>query len=47
MEQPNLTLGWSYDLFNRIFQMDLNEVNEPFETAGGLSEHGDGYNGCE
>jgi len=37
LEQPNLTLGWSYDLLNRIFQMNLNEVNEPIETDTGLS----------
>jgi len=37
MEQPNLTLGWSYDLLKRVFQMDLSEVNEPIETATGLS----------
>ena len=37
LEQPNLTLGWSYDLLNRIFEMNLNEVNEPIETASGLS----------
>jgi len=37
MEQPNLTLGWSYDLLNRIFQMNLDEVSEPIETATGLS----------
>jgi len=37
MEQPNLTLGWSYDLLNRIFQMNLDEVNEPIETTTGLS----------
>jgi hypothetical protein len=37
MEQPNLTLGWSYDLLNRIFQMNLDEVNEPIETSTGLS----------
>lgn len=37
MEQPNLTLGWSYDLLNRIFQMDLGEASEPIETTTGLS----------
>jgi len=37
MEQPNLTLGWSYDLLGKIFKMDLNEINEPFETPTGLS----------
>jgi len=37
MEQPNLTLGWSYDLLRRIFEMDLSEVNDPIETTTGLS----------
>lgn len=37
MEQPDLTLGWSYDLLNKIFQMAEGEVNEPFETPHGLS----------
>jgi len=37
MEQPNLTLGWSYDLLNKIFQMSEGEVNDPFETPNGLS----------
>ncbi len=37
MEQPNLTLGWSYDLLNKIFQMNLNEINEPVETSSGIS----------
>jgi len=36
-EQPNFTLGWSYDLLNKIFQMSVNEVREPFETTTGLS----------
>jgi len=37
MEQPNLTLGWSYSLLNKVFQMNLEEVNEPIETTTGLS----------
>lgn len=37
MEQPNLTLGWSYELLDKIFRMDEGEVNEPLETPGGLS----------
>lgn len=36
MEQPNLTLGWSYDLLDKIFQMEVNEIHEPFETSSGL-----------
>lgn len=37
MERPNLTLGWSYDLLDKIFKMKENDVNEPFETLNGLS----------
>jgi peptidyl-prolyl cis-trans isomerase D len=37
MEQPNLTLGWSYDLLNELFGMDINEISRPFETPNGLS----------
>jgi len=35
-EQPNLALGWSYDLLNRVFQMGIEEVNKPFETSTGM-----------
>ena len=35
-DQPNLTLGWPYDLLNRIFEMGLSEVNKPFETSNGM-----------
>jgi hypothetical protein len=37
MEQPNLALGWSYDLLDKIFQMSVNEVSEPFEATTGIS----------
>jgi len=37
MERPNLTLGWSYDLLNRIFKMELKEVNEPIESDNSIS----------
>jgi len=36
MEQPNLALGWSYDLLDKIFKMKENDVNEPFEISSGL-----------
>ncbi len=36
-EQPNLSLGWSYDFLNEIFNMDDDEISEPFETKNGLS----------
>ncbi|MBI5416320.1 MAG: peptidylprolyl isomerase [Candidatus Omnitrophica bacterium] len=35
-EEPNLSLGWSYELLNNIFQMAENSVNEPFETPRGV-----------
>lgn len=35
-EQPNLALGWPFDLLNRIFEMGLSEVNRPFETSTGM-----------
>ncbi|MBI5149400.1 MAG: SurA N-terminal domain-containing protein [Candidatus Omnitrophica bacterium] len=35
-EEPNLSLGWSYELLNKIFQMAENAVNEPFETPRGM-----------
>ncbi len=37
MEQPNLTLGWSYDFLNKMFGMEINEISAPFETPNGLS----------
>ncbi|MBN1870178.1 MAG: SurA N-terminal domain-containing protein [Candidatus Omnitrophica bacterium] len=37
MEQPNLTAGWSYDILNDLFQMDVNEISEPYETADGIT----------
>jgi len=36
MEQPDLSLGWSYDLLNKIFQMEEGDINEPFETSDGI-----------
>ena len=36
MEQPDLALGWSYELLIKLFQMDKNAVNDPFETPGGM-----------
>ncbi len=36
MEQPDLTLGWPYELLIRIFAMDKNAVNDPFETPRGM-----------
>ncbi len=36
MEQPDLTLGWSYELLLKLFQLDENTVNDPFETPQGI-----------
>lgn len=36
MEQPDLALGWSYELLIKLFQMDKNTVNDPFETPRGM-----------
>ena len=36
MEQPNLTLGWSFDLLNKAFQMKVDEMSEPIETLKGF-----------
>jgi len=37
MEQPNLALGWSYELLNGVFQMNESEVREPFENPSGMT----------
>ena len=39
MEQPDLALGWSYELLIKLFQMDKNAVNDPFETPRGNADH--------
>lgn len=36
MEQPNLALGWPLDLLNTIFQMNVGQITEPFETDQGI-----------
>ncbi|OGX28595.1 MAG: hypothetical protein A2705_00620 [Omnitrophica WOR_2 bacterium RIFCSPHIGHO2_01_FULL_52_10] len=36
MEQPDLTLGWPYELLIKLFQTDKNAVNDPFETPQGM-----------
>ncbi len=36
MEQPNLSLGWSYDLLKTLFDMDTNAIAEPYESDNGL-----------
>jgi len=35
MEQPNLSLGWSYEMLNQIFQLETNEISIPLETSKG------------
>lgn len=36
MEQPDPALGWSYELLIKLFQMDKNAINDPFETPRGM-----------
>ncbi len=36
MEQPDLALGWSYELLIKLFQMGKDAVNDPFETPRGM-----------
>ena len=36
MERPDLTLGWPYELLIKLFDMDKNAVNDPFETPRGM-----------
>ncbi len=35
MEQPNLSLGWSYEALNQIFQLETNEISDLLETPEG------------
>lgn len=32
MEQPDLSLGWPYNILTKIFQFDIDEISQPFET---------------
>ncbi|MBF0532862.1 MAG: peptidylprolyl isomerase [Candidatus Omnitrophica bacterium] len=36
MDQPNLSLGWSYDQLTRLFQLDKNDPVTIFETTDGV-----------
>lgn len=36
MNQPNLTLGWSYDTLEKIFNLTKDQVSEPIETPTGF-----------
>lgn len=35
MEQPNLQIGWSYDLLQKIFDFQVGQISEPIATANG------------
>ena len=35
MEKPNLSLGWSYENLNQIFQLETNEISDILETPKG------------
>ncbi|MFT5169929.1 MAG: hypothetical protein ACI9E5_001289 [Candidatus Omnitrophota bacterium] len=32
-EEPDLKLGWSFDVFNQVFQLELNSITEPVESS--------------
>lgn len=36
LDQPNLSLGWSYDMLNQIFQLEPNQTKGPIETEKGF-----------
>lgn len=36
LDQPNLSLGWSYDMLNQIFQLEPNQIKGPIETEKGF-----------
>ncbi|MBL8012445.1 MAG: peptidyl-prolyl cis-trans isomerase, partial [Candidatus Omnitrophica bacterium] len=36
MNQPNLSLGWSYDTLEKIFNLSNGQVSEPIETPTGF-----------
>ena len=36
MEQPDLSMGWSFDLLNNIFQSPVEQIHEPFESPKGM-----------
>lgn len=35
-DKPNLSLGWPFELLNKIAQSDINKIIEPIETPEGL-----------
>ncbi|HLF18261.1 MAG TPA: peptidyl-prolyl cis-trans isomerase [Candidatus Omnitrophota bacterium] len=35
MENPNLGMGMSYELLKRLFELDAQEISEPYETSNG------------
>ena len=37
VEEPILSLGWPFEALNNIFQLTVNQIAQPFETANGLS----------
>lgn len=36
MEKPDLSLGWPFDVYQRLFSMDEGDFTEPIETSQGL-----------
>ncbi len=35
-EEPNLKLGWSYELLNQVFGFPVKQIQGPFETSKGI-----------
>ncbi|MCA9408360.1 MAG: peptidyl-prolyl cis-trans isomerase [Candidatus Omnitrophica bacterium] len=36
LEQPNLSLGWSFEIIKDIFELQPNQIAGPFETPNGI-----------
>ncbi len=36
VDQPNLSLGWPFELQTYVSQLETNRINEPFETSKGI-----------
>ncbi len=36
IEQPDMSLGWPFEMYKEIFQLTTNTIPEPFETPAGM-----------
>lgn len=48
IDQPDMSLGWPFEMFKEVFQLTTNTIPEPFETPDGMvlvnvSERRDAY----